>query len=174
MFCKHCGGEVNDGAVICVKCGCSLTDNNFAFKKSTAPKLGTLNIIQVILLFLTIISFSFIPALEYIRFDGFTFEMTLLESSLENSLMLLIIIISFIYKTILTFVPFKGALRYDRFAVKSTSIVFSALNFTIVLIIGVQLYDFFELLAGYLITALLTIVNLALAIVYAAITKKQP
>jgi len=22
MFCKHCGAEINDNAVICVKCGC--------------------------------------------------------------------------------------------------------------------------------------------------------
>ena len=26
MFCKNCGNEVNDNAVICVKCGCSLKD----------------------------------------------------------------------------------------------------------------------------------------------------
>ncbi|MBQ5751338.1 MAG: TM2 domain-containing protein [Bacteroidaceae bacterium] len=27
MFCKHCGSEVNDNAVVCVKCGCSLKDD---------------------------------------------------------------------------------------------------------------------------------------------------
>lgn len=26
MFCKHCGAEVNDNAVVCVKCGCALND----------------------------------------------------------------------------------------------------------------------------------------------------
>ena len=28
MFCKHCGAEVNDNAVLCVKCGCSLQEQN--------------------------------------------------------------------------------------------------------------------------------------------------
>lgn len=25
MFCIHCGAEINDDAVVCVKCGCSVT-----------------------------------------------------------------------------------------------------------------------------------------------------
>lgn len=25
MFCNHCGAEINDDAVVCVKCGCSVT-----------------------------------------------------------------------------------------------------------------------------------------------------
>ena len=25
MFCNHCGAEINDEAVVCVKCGCSVT-----------------------------------------------------------------------------------------------------------------------------------------------------
>ena len=28
MFCKHCGKEVNDKAVVCVHCGCSLVDQS--------------------------------------------------------------------------------------------------------------------------------------------------
>jgi TM2 domain-containing membrane protein YozV len=31
MFCKHCGNEVNDNAVVCVKCGCSLRDDRREF-----------------------------------------------------------------------------------------------------------------------------------------------
>ena len=25
MFCPHCGAEINDNAVVCVKCGCAVT-----------------------------------------------------------------------------------------------------------------------------------------------------
>jgi len=32
MFCRNCGAEIDDKAVICVKCGCSTTNNvNSAF-----------------------------------------------------------------------------------------------------------------------------------------------
>ena len=27
MFCKHCGAEINDNAVVCVKCGCAVNDS---------------------------------------------------------------------------------------------------------------------------------------------------
>ena len=27
MFCQNCGSEVSDKAVVCVKCGCALTQN---------------------------------------------------------------------------------------------------------------------------------------------------
>lgn len=26
MFCKHCGAEINDNAVVCIKCGCAVSD----------------------------------------------------------------------------------------------------------------------------------------------------
>lgn len=35
MYCKHCGNEVNDNAVICVKCGCSLKDEPAGFNSNT-------------------------------------------------------------------------------------------------------------------------------------------
>ena len=25
MFCQHCGAQINDNAVVCVKCGCAVT-----------------------------------------------------------------------------------------------------------------------------------------------------
>ena len=28
MFCQHCGAEINDNAVICVKCGCAVNGAN--------------------------------------------------------------------------------------------------------------------------------------------------
>jgi len=30
MYCQHCGNEVSDQAVVCVKCGCALKPNSFA------------------------------------------------------------------------------------------------------------------------------------------------
>ena len=27
MFCQHCGAEVNENAVVCVKCGCAISNN---------------------------------------------------------------------------------------------------------------------------------------------------
>ncbi len=26
MFCKHCGKEINDNAVVCVHCGCAVSE----------------------------------------------------------------------------------------------------------------------------------------------------
>ena len=34
MFCKHCGKEVNDKAVVCVHCGCSLVEPSDSRAKS--------------------------------------------------------------------------------------------------------------------------------------------
>ena len=28
MFCQHCGAQINDNAVICVKCGCAVNGAN--------------------------------------------------------------------------------------------------------------------------------------------------
>ena len=38
MFCKNCGAEINNKAVICVKCGCSTVNN------MSASQLGTYKI----------------------------------------------------------------------------------------------------------------------------------
>ena len=27
MYCKHCGAEINENAVVCVKCGCAVNDS---------------------------------------------------------------------------------------------------------------------------------------------------
>ena len=32
-FCQHCGAEIKDEAVICVKCGCSVATNNTAVEE---------------------------------------------------------------------------------------------------------------------------------------------
>ena len=55
MFCNHCGAEINDEAVVCVKCGCSVTPprKNPADKSSkdwiVTGKVGT-GILQLITL----------------------------------------------------------------------------------------------------------------------------
>ena len=36
MYCKNCGAEINDGAVVCVKCGCSVAN----LDKELATNLG--------------------------------------------------------------------------------------------------------------------------------------
>lgn len=38
MYCKNCGAEINDGAVVCVKCGCSVA--NPGKDKELATNLG--------------------------------------------------------------------------------------------------------------------------------------
>ena len=42
MFCKHCGNEVNDNAVVCVKCGCSLKDEPTGINNNTKEWLVVL------------------------------------------------------------------------------------------------------------------------------------
>lgn len=51
MYCKECGAEINDKAVVCVKCGCSVkNDNNWSGSASAeeladkgySPKSGLL------------------------------------------------------------------------------------------------------------------------------------
>ena len=36
MFCQHCGKEVNDNAVVCVHCGCSLLSSSNPLAKNRA------------------------------------------------------------------------------------------------------------------------------------------
>ena len=40
MFCKKCGAEVNDEAVVCVKCGCSLVDKPIPQVEEDKPNAG--------------------------------------------------------------------------------------------------------------------------------------
>ena len=35
MFCRNCGAEINDNAVICVKCGCAVNNQVHAINGST-------------------------------------------------------------------------------------------------------------------------------------------
>ena len=32
MYCKHCGAEINDNAVVCIKCGCAVNDSLYTEK----------------------------------------------------------------------------------------------------------------------------------------------
>ena len=42
MFCSNCGAEVNDNAVVCVKCGCAVNKPASVFNGSTKDWLVTL------------------------------------------------------------------------------------------------------------------------------------
>ena len=39
-FCTHCGAEIADAAVVCVKCGCSLENNSTQIRTDDAPSAG--------------------------------------------------------------------------------------------------------------------------------------
>lgn len=41
MYCKHCGAQINDNAVVCIKCGCAVNDSfntAKAFNQNTSEK----------------------------------------------------------------------------------------------------------------------------------------
>lgn len=40
MFCKNCGAEIDDNAVICPKCGVSVKENKPAASSTDAPNMG--------------------------------------------------------------------------------------------------------------------------------------
>lgn len=39
-FCSHCGAQVEDDAVVCVKCGCSVAGPKSAPKAEDGPNKG--------------------------------------------------------------------------------------------------------------------------------------
>lgn len=39
-FCSHCGAEVNENAVVCVNCGCSLSDQTRNVSKNDEISVG--------------------------------------------------------------------------------------------------------------------------------------
>ena len=42
MFCKKCGNEVMDEAVVCTKCGCAIDSNSVSGKNENSDILSTL------------------------------------------------------------------------------------------------------------------------------------
>lgn len=68
MFCKFCGNELNENAVVCTKCGCPITTDNKKEKKSTRNNdtiaessvlTKTTNILSYISIALIVFSFFF-------------------------------------------------------------------------------------------------------------------
>lgn len=68
MFCKFCGNELNENAVVCTKCGCAIPTNNE--KEKNLPRNGdtvaessvltkTANILSYISIGLIVLSFFF-------------------------------------------------------------------------------------------------------------------
>lgn len=40
MFCQKCGAEINDEAIVCIKCGCSTEKKPSVSTDSNGPKTG--------------------------------------------------------------------------------------------------------------------------------------
>lgn len=47
-YCKHCGAEVNENAVLCVKCGCSIAENNDNGASGVSDKKGVVALLLCI------------------------------------------------------------------------------------------------------------------------------
>lgn len=62
MFCKKCGKECLDEAVICIHCGCLLDDNMSIVRKNDveSPAIGILSIIFAVLFWFVGLIFSII------------------------------------------------------------------------------------------------------------------
>ena len=55
MFCKFCGNEVNENAIVCPKCGCAIT----TISKENANYVFAFNILAYITVFLVCLSLFF-------------------------------------------------------------------------------------------------------------------
>lgn len=55
-YCVHCGAEIHEEAVICVKCGCNVEPNNPALVQQVQSKDDTLSIVIKVFLILGCIS----------------------------------------------------------------------------------------------------------------------
>lgn len=59
MYCAHCGAEINDKAVVCVKCGCAVGDG-LATKPVTQVKDDTMDVVIKIFMILGCISMGWL------------------------------------------------------------------------------------------------------------------
>ena len=50
MFCKNCGKEVNDNAVVCIYCGCSLEDKKEPTKVEDNEPKTTIGVLMALFL----------------------------------------------------------------------------------------------------------------------------
>ena len=49
MYCKHCGAEINDNAVICIKCGCAVNDSLYT-EKVLDPNVSDKDLLVTVIL----------------------------------------------------------------------------------------------------------------------------
>ena len=76
-FCRHCGSEMLDEAVVCTKCGCPVKD-----KLNRSSLIGTkilsflMNYIDICLNFALFLIYSFVRKLTGNTVDGWTFIVT--------------------------------------------------------------------------------------------------
>ena len=56
MFCRVCGKEINDEAVICPHCGCSVKDEPTVSKSASGEKTGKSNVMSIVGFILSLVS----------------------------------------------------------------------------------------------------------------------
>lgn len=60
MFCKNCGNELNDKAVICTKCGCAVGNINVFVNAKPMDTKKAFKILNCITFMLLLLSFAFL------------------------------------------------------------------------------------------------------------------
>ncbi len=68
MFCKKCGSEINDDAVVCVNCGCAVKDDLNAIQQPEKKKINVLCLLGFIfsLVSLLLSLFGLIPVAGFV------------------------------------------------------------------------------------------------------------
>ena len=56
MFCRVCGKEINDEAVICPHCGCTVKDEPVVSKSASGEKTGKANVMSIVGFVLSLVS----------------------------------------------------------------------------------------------------------------------
>ena len=59
MFCKKCGSEINDDAVVCINCGCAVKDDFNAEQQPVKKKINVLCLLGFIFSLISLIFYHF-------------------------------------------------------------------------------------------------------------------
>mgnify|MGYP005781936085 CR=1 FL=1 len=161
MFCKICGKELNDQAVICPGCGCAVNNNlpttKQKTKKETADNTGNPSTLYTVFKYLTvgIICFATMFLIlslifDYIYVDHFLstsaysrfISGSIYASSYTNSGMsiacLIFSILSYSFACITFALGFKSENKSKRF---SSDVLFIIVNFLLILAIVASVYS---------------------------------
>ncbi len=69
MYCKNCGGEINDNAVVCIHCGCAVNEPTHTAAPVQTPKTNVLAIVGFVLSFFVPLAGLICSAIGYKRAD---------------------------------------------------------------------------------------------------------